>query len=108
MKVGESVTFQDEDGRPYVIRAMGPRFAVLTRPVTEHDCELFELDYEKQKGGCMYTLLDSQEWVRGPDHWVFGKYDYNTEEGCLQSLSELESGVCEISRRNMVRALIEE
>ncbi len=107
MKVGEQVVFQDEPGSQYTIRAMGPRFAVLTRAATKEDCELFEVEWEDANTWPIYTILDSQEWVRGPDHWIFGKYDYSIDDGCQKALSELESGECQISRRNMVKAFIE-
>lgn len=106
MKVGEQVTFQDEPESTYTIRAMGPRFAVLTRPATKADCELFEVEWDDNKSVPIYTLLDSQDWVRGPDDWIFGVYDYSTDEGCQEALDALESGDARISRRNMVRALI--
>ena len=97
---GQLVTFEDEPDTPYNVRAVGEFFVVLTRIATEEDLESFEIVELTERDIVVYTIIDKEKRVRGPDHWVFGKYNYNSDEGCIEALNECESGVCEISRRN--------
>lgn len=42
--VNEQITFAEEPGMPYQVKAIGPRFAILTRPATEEDARAFEVE----------------------------------------------------------------
>ena len=61
---------------------------------------------EKNKRGYAYNMLyrpnrgfDDDEFVCGPDNYVFGHYDYSIPEDCEEALKELESGEMEVSQR---------
>lgn len=98
------ITFVDEPETPYTVQAANEKWAVCTRPATQKDFEDFEFEdlnvasatYES----VMYSIVDLEKKVRGPDFWVFGKYDYTQRSGCERCLKELSLGVCQMSRRN--------
>lgn len=90
--VGTKMEFTDEPGAVYEVRASSDRFAVMTRPATQEDMDEFEIEGSPE-GQVVYSLVEIDNLWRGPDHWIFGKYDYNNDEGCRTCLEELESGV---------------
>lgn len=62
---------------------------------------------EKNKRGYAWNLFyrpdngfDADEFVCGPDNYVFGKFDYSNMEDCKEALAELESGEMEVYQRH--------
>ena len=104
--VGERICFSNEPQLPYTVRAIGRRFAVLTRPIEGDDCE--RIDYEPLADDVVYTLVDSETMMRGPNNLVLNAYAYKTDDGCRQSLQDLESGEIELSRRYSVPVVLVE
>lgn len=51
----------------------------------------------------LYTIIDLEENIGGPDYWLFGKYDHRTPEGVAECLKDLESGGCQLSHRRSVK-----
>lgn len=94
MRVGDKVGFSGEK-QSYTIRAMSSRFAICTRP------------FNPQRT-VIYTIVDTEKMVRGPNNLVFNVYDYATDEGCMESLRDLESGEIEVSRRRSVPLVFSE
>lgn len=91
-KVGEKVKFTSENRR-YTVRAAGPRFAVLNKPFNP-------------KKTVIYTIVDLEEGIRGPENLVFGM-GAETPEQCAEMLARIESGKTEISHRSRVNLEIE-
>ena len=87
IKKGSKITFAEEK-RPYVVRALGERYAVCTKP--------FNL-----KHTVLYTIIDIDEKIRGTENLIFGM-GAETDEDCDEMLQRLESGQTEISHRNRV------
>lgn len=88
LAVGDRVRFA-EDYRTirYRVRAVSPdgRFAICTRP--------FNLQRT-----VIYTIVDFQKGVRGPDDRVFSN-GYETDEDCLARCAELAAGDIAVSQR---------
>lgn len=104
LAVNEKVTFAEEDATPYTVQAVGPRFAVLTRPATGEDRELHE--YEGDVDGLVvYTIINSETMTRGPHDRVFNGYEFPTTTGCEECLRDLESGEIALSRRRSIPVL---
>ncbi len=85
--INELVHFEEEEGTPYTIKAINKRFAILTRPFEDT---------------VYYTILDNETWMRGPNNLVFNMYDYAKDGDIQQCMIDLESGHCELSRRNSI------
>ena len=92
--LGSRVWFAEEK-RPYTVMAIGARYAVCTKPFAA-------------RATVMYTIIDIERSVRGPNNLIFNPYDYKSREGCERCLSELESGDCEISSRRQVPLMFRE
>lgn len=75
IKVGDRVWFTEEK-RPYTVQARNARYIVCTKPFPP-------------KKTVIYTIIDTQEKVRGPDNLVFST-GYETREMCEYSLSLFE------------------
>jgi hypothetical protein len=96
--VDEQITFAEEAGQPYTVQAINGRFAILTRPMTAEDAE--ENDWPGDPSGeVMYTIVDSDTWLRGPNNLVLNCYDYKTREGCEECLCDLAGSRVEMSQR---------
>jgi hypothetical protein len=87
MNVNDKIYLKGEK-KPYVVRSLGNRFAVCTKP--------FNL-----KKTVIYTILDLENNVRGTENLIFCM-GFETTEDCNEALKRLESGETEISRRNIV------
>jgi len=94
-KVGDKIKFKSEKRR-YTIVGKTDRYLICTKP--------FHLRGNKY----IYTIVDLLDQVRGPDMWLFGKYDYSKNEEIDLALKELDSGECYISYRNRINLDIEE
>ena len=92
IKTGDKIKFESEK-RPYLVRAADDRFAVCTKP--------FNLRHTT-----LYTIVDLEKDIRGPDNTVFGE-GYETDEDAARALGELQAGEIEVSYRNRVPLDIE-
>ncbi len=88
ISVGQKVYFEGEK-LPYVAKAAGDRFVILTKP--------FNL-----KKTVLYTIIDYNKGVRGTNNCVFNVYDYKKQADIEECLKDLESGETEVSHRNCV------
>ena len=86
---GDKVWFANKK-KPYKVRACNDRFAICTQP------------YNFKPHTVIYTIVDFERNVRGMDNYVFGIYDYYSDEDCEQALQELISNEMEVSYRNYV------
>lgn len=84
LAVGHRVWFAEER-MPYTVQARDGRFIVCTKPFAARKTVI-------------YTVLDLQRGVRGPDNLVFGM-GYETREECQERLCDLQDGTAEVSHR---------
>lgn len=89
LNIGDKVWFGNGK-KPYKVRACNERFAICTKL------------YNFKPKTVIYTIVDFERNVRGTDNYVFGIYDYYSNEDCQQALHELVCGEMEISHRNCV------
>jgi len=101
--IDEQITFADEFDSRYTVKAIGSRFAVLTRPMTEEDREGYEYEGSIDTN-VVYTIVDSETMMRGAHDWVLNPYDFKTSAGAAGCLRDLESGLAHLSRRNSIPA----
>ena len=92
-KKGAKIKFAEEK-RPYIIRDIGKRYAVCTKP--------FNL-----KNTVLYTIIDIEKKIRGTENLIFG-FGAETDDQCREMLLRLESGETEISHRNWIPLIIQE
>jgi len=111
-EVGERVTFA-EDPNPFTVQAVSAsgRWVAATREWCQWDIDraheegLAELFDEDLLGGwpkigdCVYTVVDTQQGMRGVDDAI-GSLGYETREDCERALAEFESGRFEFSHRS--------
>lgn len=95
--VGEKLRFAEEPKRSYTIQAMNARYAICTRKIYIPS---------RQQHTVLYTIVDSETMMRGPNNLIFNGYDYATKLGCEESLRALEDGEIELSRRNSIPVLL--
>lgn len=94
LRVGAKIQFADENGT-YTVRAMSERYAICTKP------------FNPQRT-VIYSIIDIQEMMRGPNNLVLNIYDYKTDKGCEESLADLVDGKVELSRRNSIPLVLSE
>jgi hypothetical protein len=89
--------------RPMKVIAISENFFIMWKPCFE--TYMYSI-CEKNKRGYAHNMFyrpkcgfDSDEFVCGPDNYVFGKYDYDDAEECEEALKDLESGEMEVSQR---------
>lgn len=97
--IAQEITFIEEPLTPYTVRAIGPRYAVLTRPCTAEDAEQFEFEGDWSPE-VVYTIVDSETWLRGTHDLVFNPFDFQSDDDCNRCLREIEAGQIFLSRRN--------
>lgn len=88
LRPGDKIRFFEDSPRTrYRVRAVSRdgRYAICTRP--------FNLQHT-----VIYTIVDFQRGVRGPDNRVFSE-GYETDEQIATNLAALESGALEVSWR---------
>ena len=93
VKIGDKIKFAEEV-RPYVVKAIGKRYIICTKP--------FNL-----KHTVLYTIIDKEGFVRGADNMVFC-LGYETLEQIKDNLERLETGEMDISYRNVINLNIEQ
>lgn len=87
MKVGDKIKFAEEK-RAYTVQALGPRYAVCTKPFNP-------------KHTVLYSVVDFKEKVRGTENLIFGM-GAETREQCQEMLERLETGETEVSHRTRI------
>jgi hypothetical protein len=92
LNVGDRVKFVSE-GKPYKVCASDNRFAICIKP--------FNL-----RKTTIYTIVDFERGVRGPDNMVFGG-GYESKEDAEEALVKLQDGDIEVSYRNCIDLDIE-
>lgn len=93
MKVGDKIKFKSEKQR-YTVVGADDRYLICVKPFNARKTYL-------------YTIVDLVEKIRGPDYWIFGRYDHRVENDIKQCLTDLQSGETEISRRNRIKLDLE-
>lgn len=86
--IGQKIKFKSEK-KSYKIVGMTDRYLICIKP--------FNL-----KKTYIYTIVDLIEKMRGPDHWIFGKYCLEIQEDIELCLEELKSGECQLSPRRSI------
>jgi hypothetical protein len=94
LAVGDRVKFVEEK-RSYTVRAVSAdgRFAICTKPFNPRHTVL-------------YTIIDFEQGVRGPDDLVFCA-GYETSEDIAANMARLESGDMAVSRRRQLPLRLE-
>lgn len=91
--VGEKIKFKSEKQR-YTVVGADSRYLICTKPFNARKTYL-------------YTIVDLVEKERGPDHWLFGKYDLRKVDEVTECLIDLNSGECRLSSRRSIPLDIE-
>lgn len=97
-RVGDRIRFSEER-QAYTIQARGERYLVCTKP--------FNL-----RRTTLYTVVDLELWMRGPENLIFGR-GTETREQCEEMLARLEGRdpdlvePTEVSRRRWIPVSVE-
>lgn len=83
--VGAKIWF-DNEKQGYTVRASNVAFCVCTKP------------FNAQKT-VLYTIIDWEQGIRGPENLVFG-FGAETDEECEEMLERLTQGESDLSGRN--------
>ncbi|MBY3434797.1 hypothetical protein [Rhizobium laguerreae] len=86
-EVGNRIWFASEK-RPYKVRARNARYLICTKPFNP-------------KKTVLYTIIDLDEEVRGPDNLIFG-VGYEDEASIAENMRSLAAGEMEVSHRNRI------
>lgn len=90
--VGDRLKFKSER-QSYRVCAADGRWAVCIKPFNA-------------KKTTLYTIVDFEQKVRGPDNIIFSQ-GYETDEDAERALGQLQRGEIEVSRRRCVALDIE-
>lgn len=90
-KVGDKVYFAEEV-RGYRVIARNERYLICTKPFNP-------------KKTVLYTIVDSQDLVRGTENYIFC-HGAETVEQCEQMLERISSGETQISHRNSIQVFV--
>jgi hypothetical protein len=93
LKVNDKIKFTSEKQK-YTVKAKSDKFIICTKP--------FNL-----KKTCLYTIVDLDRLVRGPNNLVFNNYDYMVQDDINECLKDLECGEIEVSHRRSIKLDIE-
>lgn len=85
--VGDRIWF-DEEKQPYRVRARGDRYIVCTKPFNPRKTVL-------------YSIIDLDENVRGPDNLIFC-CGYETDAEVAENMRMLNAGEIEVSYRRRI------
>lgn len=83
-RVGDRVYFKRHK-KPYIIMARRKNVMIATK---------------KMFGKIMYSIIDLDNGICGPDDYLFNVYEYDTKEVCERALKDMENGEFEISHRH--------
>jgi len=92
LPVGDKIKFRCYRQR-FTIRARDERYAICTKPFNP-------------KKTVMYTIVDLERGVRGPEDLIFGR-GVETDKECNEMLQRLISGESEVSYRHCINLDIE-
>ena len=102
IKIGDSIKINTWR-RPMKVIAVSKNFFIMWK---KHFKTWMYSICEKNKRGYAHNMIywpnggfDDDEFVCGPENYVFDKYDYSIEEERLEALQELESGDMEVSEK---------
>ena len=87
VEVGDKI-YVPECKRPFKVRCRDDRFIIATKPFNARKTVI-------------YFIIDLKEKLRGPDNMIFCN-GYETDEDCLNRLSELQSGKISVSLRRSI------
>ena len=87
VEVGDKI-YVPECKRPFKVRCRDDRFIIATKPFNARKTVI-------------YFIIDLKEKLRGPDNMIFCN-GYETDEGCLNRLNELQSGKISVSLRRSI------
>ena len=90
--VGDRIKFKGER-QSYRVCAADARFAVCIKPFNA-------------KKTTLYTIVDFERDVRGPDNMIFSQR-HETDEDAIRTLADLQSGEVEVSHRRCIPLDIE-
>jgi hypothetical protein len=95
LSVGDRVKFESEK-RPYTVRAVSGdgRWVICTKPLN-------------LRHTVIYTVVDFDSDVRGPDDLIFG-LGYESDEDIASAMGMFEAGDAEVSVRHDLRLDIEQ
>lgn len=80
VRVGDRIWFTEEK-QGYTVQARSSRYIICNKPFNP-------------KKTVLYTIIDLDELVRGPENLIFG-FGAETREQCEEMLGRLEQGVLE-------------
>lgn len=86
LEKGQRIWFSDGK-KSFRVREANEHFAICTQP------------YNFRPKTVVYTIIDFERGVRGPDNMVFGIHDYYSDEDCKDAFDELNRGELEVSGR---------
>jgi hypothetical protein len=86
-KVGDLIRFPEER-RPYRVKARSDRYLICTKPFNVRKTVI-------------YTIVDFERGVRGPDNMIFGM-GYETDADVFDRFQELTLGEIEVSHRRSI------
>ena len=119
LKQGQKIFFTNEK-LPFEVKAVSERYAVITRKLhRREDAELlhqrvsmsaycsFTEAFEDNKDAPIYSIIDFDKNIKAPHFFILNPYDFKTVDGAKACLDDLETGQCELSRRNKVELSID-
>lgn len=93
LEVGHKIYFSGERNG-YTVKALNDRFAICTKPYNP-------------KRTVLYSIIDINRQVRGPNDLVFNMYDYTIQDDIDECMRDLESGETEVSYRRCAELCID-
>lgn len=93
LKVGDKVKFECEKQR-YTVKAKSDRFLICTKPMNALKTVL-------------YSIIDLERLVRGPNNLVFNCYEYTDQGDINQCLKDLVADEIEVSHRRALMLDVE-
>ena len=119
LKKGQSIYFINEN-LPYEIKAISERYAVVVRAINIiEDEDLLQYDVNRgafktieaafaaNKDNPVYSILDFEEKLKGPDNHIFSYIDYSNDKDCEHCLELLIEGEIGLSKRRCVKLNID-
>lgn len=94
LKKGDKVKFLSEKQR-YKVIAANKKFAICIKPFNARKTYL-------------YTIIDFEKQIRGPESLIFNCTDLQTEKGCREMFMRLARGKSEVSYRRNIPLDIEQ
>ncbi|QDP86051.1 hypothetical protein FNJ88_11025 [Chryseobacterium sp. SNU WT5] len=112
IKINQGVYFIGES-LPMTVMAKSDRYIICSRSLDVKEDEDLISDevkrgayfnkheaYKDLKECPVYSILDLEENVKGPDSYIFGMFDYSNSDDCEEAIAELEAEEMQVSYRN--------